>query len=80
MPSRPMPLIDPQELARRNNESSAAIAKPRRAKGRGLKKLFDQLPPPTRPIRAVGFFYPERNVGFHDTTELMPTHRKQQRS
>lgn len=66
MPSRPLPLIDPRELARRNNESRAA--KPRRAKGRCLKKLFDQLPPLARPIRAVGFFYPERNVGFHDTS------------
>lgn len=69
MPSRPLPLIDPRELARRNNESSTTAAKRRRVKSRELKKLFDklQLPPPTRPIQAVGFFYPDRNVGFHDS-------------
>lgn len=67
MPSHPLPLIDPRELARRNNESSTAVAKRRRVKSRGLKKLLDKLPPPTRPIQAVGFFYPDRNVGFHDS-------------
>jgi hypothetical protein len=67
MPSRPLPLIDPQELARRNNESATAAQKPRLTKNRRLKKLLDKLPPPTHPIRAVGFFYPERNIGFHDS-------------
>ena len=67
MPSRPMPLIDPRELARRNNESCAANQKPRRTKSKLLNKLLDKLPPPTRPIRAVGFFYPDRKVGFHDS-------------
>ncbi len=70
MPSRPMPLIDPQELVRRNNESSPAARKPRRTKSKRLNKLLGNLPPPPRPIRAVGFFYPERNVGFHDTTSI----------
>lgn len=67
MPSRPMPLIDLQELARRNNESSAAARKPRRTKNKLLNKLMDKLPPPPRPIRAVGFFHPDRQVGFHDS-------------
>lgn len=67
MPSRPLPLIDPRELARRNNESSAASQKPRRTKSRRLSKLLDKLPPPNRPIQAVGFFYPDRQVGFHDS-------------
>jgi hypothetical protein len=69
MTSRPLPLIDPQELSRRNNESSAATQKPRRTKNKLLNKLLDKLPPPTRPIRAVGFYYPDRNVGFHDTNK-----------
>jgi hypothetical protein len=64
-----MPLIDPQELARRNNESSAAARKPRRTKSKLLNKLLDPLPPPTHPIRAVGFFHPDRKVGFHDTNQ-----------
>lgn len=68
MPSRPLPLIDPRELARRNNESCAANQKPRRTKNRRLRKLLDKPPPPTRPIYAVGFFYPDRNVGFHDSS------------
>jgi len=67
MPSRPLPLIDPQELARRNNESSAANRKPRRTKSKLLNQRLDKLPPPTRPVRAVGFFYPDQNVGFHDS-------------
>jgi hypothetical protein len=64
-----MPLIDPQELARRNNESSAAARKPkpRRTKSKLLNKLLEKLPPPTRPVRAVGFYYPDRNVGSHDS-------------
>jgi len=69
MPSRPLPLIDPQELARRNNESSAAARKPRRTKSKRLNQLLDKSPPPTRPVRAVGFFYPDRKVGFHDTNQ-----------
>ncbi len=69
MPSRPKPLIDPQELARRNNESNATARKPRRTKNMLLNKVPDKLPPPTRPIRAVGFFYPERKIGFHDTNQ-----------
>lgn len=67
MPSRPLPLIDTQELARRNNESSAAARKPRRTKSKLLNKALGKLALPTRPIRAVGFFYPERKVGLHDT-------------
>jgi hypothetical protein len=67
MPSRPMPLIDPQELARRNNESSAANRRPRRSKSKLLNQLLDKLPPPARPLRAVGFFHPDRQVGFHDS-------------
>ena len=66
MPSRSMPLIDPQELARRNNEASAAARKPRRTKSKLLNKLLAELPPPPRPIRAVGFFSSDRHVGFHD--------------
>jgi len=66
MPSRPMPLIDPRELARRNNESSVA-PKSCRLKSRRLNKLLGELPPPTRPIRAVGFFHPDLQVGFHDS-------------
>jgi hypothetical protein len=69
MPSRPLPLIDPKELARRNNESSAAGRKPRRTKSKLLNKLLDELPPPSRPIRAIGFFHPDRQVGFHDTNQ-----------
>ena len=60
-------MIDSQELARRNNESSVAARKPRRTKSKLLNKLLDKLPPPTRPIRAVGFFHPDRNVGLHDS-------------
>ncbi len=65
MPSRPLPLVDPQELARRNNESSAANQKPRRTKSKRLNQLLDRMPPSTRPLRAVGLFYPDRQVGFH---------------
>ncbi|MDQ5980541.1 MAG: hypothetical protein QG602_3518 [Verrucomicrobiota bacterium] len=42
MPPRPMPLIDLQELIRRNNESSAAAQKPRRTKSKLLNKLLDK--------------------------------------
>ena len=64
MPSRHLPLIDPQELARRNNESNPpAPAKRRRSK---KLNLYSPIAPP-RPLRAVGFFYPERSVGFHDS-------------
>jgi hypothetical protein len=69
MPSRPFPLIAPQELARRNNESKAAPRKPRQTKGRKLNKTWDKSVAPPRPIRAVGFFYPDRKVGFHDTNQ-----------
>jgi len=64
-----MPLIDPQELARRNNESSAANRKPCRTKSKVLNQLLAKLPPRTRPIRAVGFFSSDRKVGFHDTNQ-----------
>ena len=67
MPSRPMPLIDLQEIARRNNESSVAARKPRRTKSKLLNKLLAKPLPPPRPIRAVGFFHPDRQVGFHDS-------------
>ena len=53
-----MPLTDPQELARRNNESSAAARKPRRTKSKLLNKVLDEKDP-VRPVRAVGFFMPE---------------------
>lgn len=67
MPSLPKPLIDPQELARRNNEARQAV--PARVnRSRKLRKLLRNLSTPTRPIRAVGFFLPERKVGFHDST------------
>lgn len=67
MPSRPMPLIDLQELVRRNNESSVAARTPRRTKSKLLNKLLTKRPSPPRPIRAVGFFHPDRQVGFHDS-------------
>jgi len=69
MPSRPLPLIDPQELARRNNESSAAARKPRRTKSKLLNELMDTTTPPARPIRAVAFIHPDRKAGFHDTNQ-----------
>ncbi len=73
MPSRPLPLIDPRELARRNNESAAPVPQLRSTKSRKLKKLLSDLAPlPPRPLRAVGFFYPERNVGFHDSRGSNP--------
>lgn len=61
-----MPLIDPQELARRNNESAAAAPKRHRTKSLKLNKTLADLAPPPRPLHAVGFFHPERKVGFHD--------------
>ena len=67
MPSRPMPLIDLPELVRRNNESSAANQKLRRTKSKLLNRFLEKLPPPSRPIRAVGFFHPDRQIGFHDS-------------
>jgi hypothetical protein len=69
MPSRPLPLIDPQELARRNNESSALARKRRlRTKSRLLNKILDEKDLSARPVRAVGFFLPEpskRKIGYH---------------
>ena len=68
------PLIDPQELARRNNESAAvhrAYREKRRLRRRlGLKspvpeKILDALDRreaerAARPTRAVGFFLPQK--------------------
>jgi hypothetical protein len=55
-----MSLIALQDLVRRNNESSVASRKPITKKNRRPSKLLKEVPPPTRPTRAVGFFYPDR--------------------
>ena len=68
----PKPLIDPQELARRNRESAAAHREFRRlCRLRRLRLTPDPLPEKVgaaldraaaeraaRPVRAVGFFIP----------------------
>ena len=67
------PLLDPQELARRNNESAAvhrAYGEKRRRRRLGLKsplpeKILDALDRreaerEARPTRAVGFFLPKK--------------------
>ncbi len=74
MPKRPLPLIDPQELARRNNDKEAiyraylrrkaAIAKPRNKPSKRQAKSLENLlwslaEREAKPTRAVGFFLPK---------------------
>lgn len=53
---RPLPLVDPQELARRNNESSQSTPLKRRTKSALLNKITASARTTSRPLRAVGFF------------------------
>jgi hypothetical protein len=73
MTKGPRPLIDPQELARRNNENEAVHrAYLRRRRQRRKSRLKPALPEKladaldrlaaereARPVRAVGFFLPK---------------------
>ena len=67
--SRPLPLVDPQELARRNNESTLSAAPRRRTKSALLNRAHEAKAPVPRPLRAIGFFNTDRGTGIHDHRE-----------
>lgn len=65
----PRPLVDPCELARRNNESTLSAAPRRRTKSALLNRAHDGKTTNSRPLCAVGFFNTDRGTGIHDHRE-----------
>jgi hypothetical protein len=68
-PRNPPPLIAPQELARRNNESTLSATPRRRTKSALLNRAHDGKATNLRPLRAIGFFNTDRGTGIHDHRE-----------